>query len=408
MEKRVVITGMGIWACIGKNTEEVTQSLREGRSGIGLDPARRELGYISSLTGIVEQPNLKGVLDRRKRLCLPQQGEYAYMATAEAMRNAGMDEAYLAANEVGIIYGNDSSAAPVIEGIDIIRARRNTAMVGSGNIFQSMNSTLTMNLSTIFNLRGVNFTLSGACASGSHAIGMAYLLIRQGLQECVLCGGAEEVNVFSMGNFDALGAFSIREDEPERASRPFDKNRDGLVPSGGGATLVVESYESAMSRGATILAEVVGYGFSSNGEHISVPNVDGPVRSLRMALQDAGMTPAQIGYVNAHATSTPIGDLNEARAIDEVFGDSKPYVTSTKSLTGHEMWMAGASEIIYSTLMMQRDFIAPNLNFEEPDEASCRLNIPAERVDCGFDAFLSNSFGFGGTNSTLIIKKVNS
>ena len=216
------------------------------------------------------------------------------------------------------------------------------------------------------------------------------------------------MNVFSMGNFDALGAFSIREDEPERASRPFDKNRDGLVPSGGGATLVVESYESAMSRGATILAEVVGYGFSSNGEHISVPNVDGPVRSLRMALQDAGMTPAQIGYVNAHATSTPIGDLNEARAIDEVFGDSKPYVTSTKSLTGHEMWMAGASEIIYSTLMMQRDFIAPNLNFEEPDEASCRLNIPAERVDCGFDAFLSNSFGFGGTNSTLIIKKVNS
>ncbi len=281
-------------------------------------------------------------------------------------------------------------------------------LVGSGNIFQSMNSTLTMNLSTIFNLRGINFTLSGACASGSHAIGMAYLLIRQGLQDCVLCGGAEEVNLFSMGNFDALGAFSIREDEPTRASRPFDKNRDGLVPSGGGATLVVESYESAVSRGATILAEVVGYGFSSNGEHISVPNVDGPVRSLRMALQDAGMTPAQIGYVNAHATSTPIGDLNEARAIAEVFADSCPYVTSTKSQTGHEMWMAGASEIIYSTLMMQRDFIAPNLNFEEPDEASCRLNIPAERVDCRFDAFLSNSFGFGGTNSTLIIKKVNS
>ena len=327
------------------------------------------------------------------------------MATVEAMTQAGIDADWLKNHEVGILYGNDSSAEAVVHGADVIREKHNTMLVGSGNIFQSMNSTLTMNLSTIFNLRGINFTLSGACASGSHAIGMAYLLIRQGLQECVLCGGAEEANVFSMGNFDALGAFSIREDEPERASRPFDKNRDGLVPSGGGATLVVESYESAMSRGATILAEVVGYGFSSNGEHISVPNVDGPVRSLRMALQDAGMTPAQIGYVNAHATSTPIGDLNEARAIDEVFGDSKPYVTSTKSLTGHEMWMAGASEIIYSTLMMQRDFIAPNLNFEEPDEASCRLNIPAERVDCGFDAFLSNSFGFGGTNSTLIIKK---
>lgn len=408
MRRRVVITGMGIYSCIGENKEQVVDSLYMGRSGIGLDPARKEMGYRSALTGILRKPDLKLALNRRQRTMLSEHGAYAYMATVEAMTQAGIDADWLKNHEVGILYGNDSSAEAVVHGADVIREKHNTMLVGSGNIFQSMNSTLTMNLSTIFNLRGINFTLSGACASGSHAIGMAYLLIRQGLQECVLCGGAEEVNVFSMGNFDALGAFSIREDEPERVSRPFDKNRDGLVPSGGGATLVVESYESAMSRGATILAEVVGYGFSSNGEHISVPNVDGPVRSLRMALQDAGMTPAQIGYVNAHATSTPIGDLNEARAIDEVFGDSKPYVTSTKSLTGHEMWMAGASEIIYSTLMMQRDFIAPNLNFEEPDEASCRLNIPAERVDCGFDAFLSNSFGFGGTNSTLIIKKVNS
>ena len=408
MRRRVVITGMGIYSCIGENKEQVVDSLYRGRSGIGLDPARKEMGYRSALTGILRKPDLKLALNRRQRTMLSEHGAYAYMATVEAMTQAGIDADWLKNHEVGILYGNDSSAEAVVHGADVIREKHNTMLVGSGNIFQSMNSTLTMNLSTIFNLRGINFTLSGACASGSHAIGMAYLLIRQGLQECVLCGGAEEANVFSMGNFDALGAFSIREDEPERASRPFDKNRDGLVPSGGGATLVVESYESAMSRGATILAEVVGYGFSSNGEHISVPNVDGPVRSLRMALQDAGMTPAQIGYVNAHATSTPIGDLNEARAIDEVFGDSKPYVTSTKSLTGHEMWMAGASEIIYSTLMMQRDFIAPNLNFEEPDEASCRLNIPAERVDCGFDAFLSNSFGFGGTNSTLIIKKVNS
>lgn len=399
---------MGIYSCIGENKEEVADSLYCGRSGIGLDPARKEMGYRSALTGILRKPDLKQALNRRQRTMLSEHGAYAYVATVEALAQAGIDADWLKTHEVGILYGNDSSAEAVVHGADVIREKHNTMLVGSGNIFQSMNSTLTMNLSTIFNLRGINFTLSGACASGSHAIGMAYLLIRQGLQECVLCGGAEEVNLFSMGNFDALGAFSIREDEPTRASRPFDKNRDGLVPSGGGATLVVESYESAVSRGATILAEVVGYGFSSNGEHISVPNVDGPVRSLRMALQDAGMTPDQIGYVNAHATSTPIGDLNEARAIAEVFADSCPYVTSTKSQTGHEMWMAGASEIIYSTLMMQRDFIAPNLNFEEPDEASCRLNIPAERVDCRFDAFLSNSFGFGGTNSTLIIKKVNS
>ena len=399
---------MGIYSCIGENKEEVADSLYCGRSGIGLDPARKEMGYRSALTGILRKPDLKQALNRRQRTMLSEHGAYAYVATVEALAQAGIDADWLKTHEVGILYGNDSSAEAVVHGADVIREKHNTMLVGSGNIFQSMNSTLTMNLSTIFNLRGINFTLSGACASGSHAIGMAYLLIRQGLQNCVLCGGAEEVNLFSMGNFDALGAFSIREDEPTRASRPFDKNRDGLVPSGGGATLVVESYESAVSRGATILAEVVGYGFSSNGEHISVPNVDGPVRSLRMALQDAGMTPDQIGYVNAHATSTPIGDLNEARAIAEVFADSCPYVTSTKSQTGHEMWMAGASEIIYSTLMMQRDFIAPNLNFEEPDEASCRLNIPAERVDCRFDAFLSNSFGFGGTNSTLIIKKVNS
>ena len=372
---------MGIWACIGKNTEEVTQSLREGRSGIGLDPARRELGYISSLTGIVEQPNLKGVLDRRKRLCLPQQGEYAYMATAEAMRNAGMDEAYLAANEVGIIYGNDSSAAPVIEGIDIIRARRNTAMVGSGNIFQSMNSTVTMNLSVIFNLRGINLTLSAACASGSHAIGMGYLMIRQGLQERVVCGGAQEVNLYSVGSFD------------------------GLVPSGGAATVILESHESAVARGAEILGEVVGYGFSSNGEHISVPNVDGPRRSLLRCLEDARMRPEEIPYVNAHATSTPLGDYNEAEAIAGVFAGCNPYVASTKSMTGHEMWMAGASEVVYSMLMMRHGFIAPNINFTEGDEATSKLNIPTRRVDTEFDCFLSNSFGFGGTNSTLIVKK---
>jgi 3-oxoacyl-[acyl-carrier-protein] synthase-1 len=198
------------------------------------------------------------------------------MATVEALAQAGIDNEFLLKNEVGILYGNDSSAEAVINGIDVIREKKNTVLVGSGNIFQSMNSTITMNLSTIFNLRGINFTISGACASGSHAIGMGYMLIRQGLQECVICGGAEEVNKYSVGNFDALNAFSTREDEPTKASRPFDKNRDGLVPSGGAATVILESYDSAVRRGATILAEVVGYGFSSNGEHISVPNVDGP------------------------------------------------------------------------------------------------------------------------------------
>ena len=404
-KRRVVITGMGIWSCIGENLDQVKESLYEGRSGIGVDPARKELGYRSALTGILRVPDLKGKVDRRQRLCLAEEGKYAFAATEQALAQAGIDSEFLKNREVGILYGNDSSAEAVINGVDIIREKKNTAMAGSGNIFQSMNSTITMNLSTIFNLRGINFTISGACASGSHSIGMAYLLIRSGLQDCMICGGAEEVNVYSVSNFDGLSAFSIREDEPAKASRPFDKNRDGLVPSGGAATLVLESYESAVERGATIIAEVIGYGFSSNGDHISVPNVDGPKRSLMMAIKDSGIDIREIGYVNAHATSTPVGDKNEAKAIDEVFGDHKPYVTSTKSMTGHEMWMAGASEIIYSILMMQNNFVAPNLNLEEPDEAAVNLNIPNQRVDVEFDTFLSNSFGFGGTNSTLIIKK---
>ena len=406
MSQRVVITGMGIYSCIGKNKEEVLQSLFEGKSGIGIAPDRKEMGYRSSLCGILEKPNLKSMLDRRQRMCLPEHGQYAYLATVEALAQAGIDNDYLLNNEVGILYGNDSSAEAVITGVDIIREKKNTVLVGSGNIFQSMNSTITMNLSTIFNLRGINFTVSGACASGSHAIGMGYMLIKQGLQECVICGGAEEVNKYSVGNFDALNAFSTREDDPTKASRPFDKNRDGLVPSGGAATVILESYESAVRRGATILAEVVGYGFSSNGDHISVPNVDGPKRSLQMAIRNAGIDISEIKYVNAHATSTPIGDTNEAKAIAEVFGEHKPYVASTKSFTGHEMWMAGASEVVYSILMMQNNFIAANLNFEEPDEASVNINIPKTRIDMEFDTFLSNSFGFGGTNSTLIIKKV--
>jgi len=252
----------------------------------------------------------------------------------------------------------------------------------------------------------MNLTVSGACASGSHAIGLGAMLIKNGLQEMVICGGAQEVNPFSIGSFDGISAFSIRESDPTKASRPFDRDRDGLVPGGGAATVIIESYESAVRRGAPIIAEVLSYGFSSNGDHISVPNVDGPARSLEMALRLAGIDKKEIGYINAHATSTPKGDANEAKAIYQVFGDNMPEVTSTKSQTGHEMWMAGASEIIYSTLMMKNDFIGANINFENPDEDSARLNIPGKRIEKKFDTFLSNSFGFGGTNSTLIVKNL--
>jgi 3-oxoacyl-[acyl-carrier-protein] synthase-1 len=220
----------------------------------------------------------------------------------------------------------------------------------------------------------------------------------------VICGGAQEVNVYAMGNFDAIAAFSVREGDPTRASRPFDRDRDGLVPSGGAATVILESLESAERRGATILGEVLGYGFSSNGAHISNPTVDGPVRSLQIALQDAGLQPGDIEYINAHATSTAAGDASEAKAIHEVFGASRPYVSSTKSMTGHECWMAGASEIVYSMLMMQHGFIAPNINLDNPDEDAARLNIVTSTINKNFNIFLSNSFGFGGTNSSLIVR----
>lgn len=401
---RVVITGMGIYSCIGKDMQEVRDSLYAGKSGIVLDPERKAFGYRSGLTGAIQRPELKGMLDRRARLMMPEQAEFAYMATREALTQANMTPEYIDKTPIGLLYGNDSSAKPVVEANDIMRAKKDTMLVGSGSVFQTMNSTVNMNLATIFKLRGVNFTVSAACASGSHAIGLGYMFIRNGMQDAVICGGAQEVNLYAMGNFDAIAAFSTREDDPTRASRPFDRDRDGLVPSGGAATVILESLESAQRRGATILGEVLGYGFSSNGGHISNPTVDGPVRSLQIALQDAGLQPGDIEYINAHATSTAAGDASEAKAIHEVFGGSKPYVSSTKSMTGHECWMAGASEIVYSMLMMQHSFIAPNINLENPDDDAARLNIVTHTLDKNFNIFLSNSFGFGGTNSSLIVR----
>ena len=403
---RVVITGIGIYSCIGKNIDEVADSLYIGRSGIILDEERKEFGYRSGLTGFVEKPYLKDLLDRRSRIMLPEQGEYAYVATIEALKQASIDQDYLDNNEVGILYGNDSSAKAIIDATDIIRQKKNTAMIGSGAVFQTMNSTVTMNLATIFKLKGINFTISAACASGSHSIGVAYQFIKTGLQDCIICGGAQEINQFAMGSFDALSAFSVNEADPAKASRPFDISRDGLIPSGGAATVILESLESAVKRGANILAEVVGYGFSSNGAHISNPTVEGPVRSLSMALKDAALRASDIDYINAHATSTPAGDASEAKAIHQLFGDCRPLVSSTKSMTGHECWMAGASEIVYSMLMMKNAFVAPNINFEYPDEDSAKLRIADKTIEKEINIFLSNSFGFGGTNSSLIIKKI--
>ena len=404
--RRVVITGMGIWSCLGTNLEEVRHSLYHGISGIGVDQDRIDYGFRSGLTGIVKRPQLKGLLDRRTRMGLSEEAEYAFIASKEAFQMAGIDDDYLLAHEVGVIFGNDSSAKAIVESANIMDEKHDSAMIGSGLIFQGMNSTVNMNMNTIFHLRGVNFSVSSACASGSHAIGLAYLLIKQGLQDVVLCGGAQEVNKYAMSSFDALNAFSVRMDEPTKASRPFDRDRDGLIPSGGAAGLVLEEYEHAMKRGATILAEVCGYGFSSNGGGISQPSDEGSVIAMTRAMSDAGVTPEDIDYINAHATSTHQGDMFEAMALSRLFSGKHALISSTKSMTGHECWMAGASEVVYSTLMMQHHFVAPNINFENPDEYSEPLNIAAKTVETEIKTVLSNSFGFGGTNSALILKNI--
>ena len=403
---RVVITGMGIYSCIGKNLQEVKQSLYNGKSGIIFDEKRVSFGYRSCLTGMLDKPDLKKSLSRRQRISLGEEGSFAYLATKEALKNAKMTQEFIDEKEIGIIYGNDSTAKSTIESADIIREKKDTTLIGSGAIFRGMNSTITMNLSTIFRLKGINFTVSAACASGSHAIGLAYQFIKNGQQDYIICGGAQEVNKLSMGTFDGLGVFSVDSKDPSKASKPFDKSRDGLVPSGGGATIILESYQSAIKRKAPILGEIIGYGFSSNGAHISTPNVDGPAIAMKKAIMEANINISEIDYINAHATSTPVGDANEAKAIYKVFGENGPYVSSTKSMTGHECWMAGSSEVIYSIIMIHNNFIAPNINLKNPDEAALKLNLVNKTLNKKFDIFLSNSFGFGGTNSALVVKKL--
>ncbi len=398
---------MGIWSCLGTNIETVKKSLYEGRSGIGLQPKRLEYGYLSGLTGIVPEAVLtKKDVNRHVRAGMSEEAKYAFMASRQAFGQAGIDDEYLLNNEVGCIFGNDSSAQPVIEAAKIMDEKHDTEMLGYGCVFQSMNSTVNMNLSTIFHIQGINFTVSAACASGSHSIGLGYMLIKQGLQDVVLCGGAQETNYYSMASFDALRAFSTRMDEPTKASRPFDRDRDGLIPSGGAAALVLEDYDHAVKRGAHILAEVCGYGFSSNGGGISTPSDEGCCIAMQRALDDAGVKADDVDYINAHATSTPQGDMYEAKALRKMFLGKHALISSTKSMTGHECWMAGASEAVYCTIMMLNNFVAPNINYENPDEYSDGLDITPKTVEAELNVVLSNSFGFGGTNAALVFKKI--
>ena len=283
-------------------------------------------------------------------------------------------------------------------------------MLGPNGLFQSETSSVTMNLSTIFHIKGINMCVGAACASSSHAIGLAMMFIRQGLQDMILVGGSCTMDMRSACATDAIEAISLQKDEPTRASRPFDTDRDGMIPSGGAAALVLEEYEHAVARGATIIAEVCGYGFSSNGtEDISMPSAEAEYIAMQRALEDANVQPADIDYVNAHGTSTPVGDIEEAKALARLFrGTKQPFVSSTKSMTGHEIWMAGASETVYSVLMMQHGFVAPNINLLNKIDEAKDLNIVTETVYTPIRTILSNSSGMGGTNSALVFKAISS
>ncbi len=400
---RVVITGIGIVSCLGTGTMAAGESLRRGRSGVIYDTKRAELGFRSPLTGTIGDFDPGKVLSKKQRKTMPDFAIQAYAAAMEALGMSGLAPGDIQNEETGLIFGCDSSCIAAVEQVNLLKEHGESRSIGSGYVFRSMTSTVTMNLNTLLKTRGACWTISSACSSGGHAVGQAADLISLGKQERVICGGAQEINWESMCSFDALGAFSTNFDNPGAASRPFDKDRDGLVPGGGAAALVLESLEGARKRNAVILGEVRSYGFSSDGMHLSVPRLEGIQSAMEKALKLAGMGPGDIDYVCAHATSTPLGDAAEAQAISKVFGARTPYVSSLKSMTGHELWMSGASQVVYSVIMARQGFIAPNINFEEPDEHSRGLNIVKETVERPPRAVMCNAAGFGGTNSCVVL-----
>ena len=401
---RVAITGIGIVSCLGNTIEAVGAALKAGRSGIIFDEERQKLGFRSPLTGAITGFDSRALLSKKQCKTMPDFAVQAHAAAHDALLMSGLSEEEVQNPETGLIFGCDSSCIAAIEQVDLLRERGETKLIGSGHVFRSMTSCITMNLNTLFKTGGACWTISSACSSGGHAVGQAADLIAFGRQERIICGGAQELNWESMCSFDALGAFSTRLDAPEQASRPFDAGRDGLVPSGGAAAIVLERYDLALARGAVILGEVGGYAFSSDGNHISVPSQDGLQRAMRKAIALAGIKECDIDYICAHATSTPAGDAAEARNISDVFGPRTPPVSSIKSMTGHELWMSGASQVVYSTIMAQQGFIAPNVNFSTPDEFSAHLNIITQRIDQTPEHVLCNSAGFGGTNSCLVLR----
>ena len=404
--RRVVITGMGIWSCIGQDLQTVTESLRQGRSGIIFDPKRIEYGLQSGLVGNVPRPDLKPLLPRKFRATMSEDSEYAYMAARQAFEQAGISDEYLQQNEVGIIFGSDYITNGKVEGAKLLKEEKDSTILGPNALFKSETSSVSMNLSGIFHLRGINMCVGAACASSLQAVGVASTFIRQGMQNMILVGGANETSVYGAALLDGIGALSVQNNTPKQASRPYDQNRDGYVTSGGAAALILEEYEHAQARGATILAEVCGYGFSTDGTFIIERDSNQVVLAMERALKDAGITYNTIDYVASCASGALYEDVIEAQVLSSMFSETDTWVCATESLTGHEHNMAGVGKIIYTVLMMQEGFIAPTINLKEVIQEAKGLNISKKKECVSIDYAMINALGLGNTNCSIILKKL--
>lgn len=404
MVNKVAITGIGLVSCLGHELGAIAKALRECRSGIVRSSEREALGFRSPLMGWVPPFDASVLFSRKERRAMGEPALYAAVAAIRALADAGLAREALGRPEVGVIIGNDSAAEAARFAVDETRKAGSTCTLGSAAVVECMNSSPSMNLSVLLGIRGACWTVAGACASGGHAIGQAATLIASGQQEVVLAGGTQELSWAGMCAFDGLGAFSTRIRDPIDTPRPFCAERDGLVPGGGGAILLLESLRHAQSRGARVRALLRSYAFSCDGSHLTAPDGDGARRCMRQALRLAQLSPEEIEYVNAHATGTPAGDAVEALALHDVFATASPAISSTKGMTGHECWMAGASEVAYSLLMAEHGFIAANRNLGTPDPACEGLDLVRVTREKRFATILSNSFGFGGTNACLVLE----
>jgi len=404
--KRVVVTGMGIASCIGSDLKTVLQSLKEGLSGIRFNESYKEQGFRSHISGSVDI-DFSEHIDRKTLRFMGDAAAYAYISMKNAIEHSGLSPEQVSNERTGIIMGSGgASTKSVVESADIIRTR-GVKRAGPYRVTQTMGSTASACLATPFKIKGVNYSISSACATSAHCIGNAMELIQLGKQDVVFAGGGEEEHWSLTGLFDAMGALSTKYNEtPEKASRPYDANRDGFVIAGGGGCLVVESLDHALARGATIYGELVGYGATSDGYDMVAPSGEGAARCMRQAMTQANETgDAPIDYINSHGTSTPVGDMAELKAVKTVFGDNIPKISSTKSLTGHSLGATGVQEAIYTLLMMQNDFIAGSVNVDEKDEEATDVPVVTQSESATINRAMSNSFGFGGTNATLIMQK---